>query len=201
MVVEIIIISLVIIMVSLAITQVISSSVRGVDQTMSQQPAVYLSRETTEVLRAVAMEDWHNISDLATGTASLYYPAITGGKWVATTGTEAVSLNNATYTRSFYLTDVYRATSTGDVTSTGGYWDPSTVKVNSQVTWTDTWGAAESFLQAEYLSRFLNQTYPQTDWSGGAVGEVVTTATTTTFATSDNLDFSGAPGSVQLNAQ
>jgi len=207
MVVEIIIMSLVIIMVSLAITQVVSSSLRGVDQTMSQGTAVFLSHETTEALRAVAEENWHTVSNLATGTANRYYPTVSGGKWTVTAGTEGLSLNNATYTRSFYLSDVYRSTSTspgqpaGIVSSTDGYWDPSTTKVTSWVTWVDPLGNAQSFSQVEYLSRFLNQVYPQTDWSGGSVGEVVTSDTTSTFATSSGVDTTSTPGSLQLLTQ
>lgn len=198
--IEVIVASLIIIMVSLAVTQVISSSVKGIDVTTVATKASFLAQEVADAANAVSLEDWHNVSNLATSSTNTYYTATSSGKWVFTAGTENVVLNNATYTRSFYITDVYRSTSTGDIVSSGGYYDPSTAKLNIGVSWTDTQGKTASFSQVEYLSRYLNQTYSQTNWSGGTVGEQVTSVATTTFATSTGIDAS-TTGSIQLLAQ
>lgn len=199
--VEVIIASLVIVGASLAIVQILYSSLRGVDSSISQSPAIFLAGETIEALRAVVKEDWHNVSSLGTSSVNLYYPTISGGKWTAAAGSENINLNNATYTRSFYLEDVYRSTSTGGIVSSGGYYDPSTIKITAKLTWNDSSESSREFTQVGYLSRFLNRTYAQTDWSGGEVGEGVTTVTTTTFATSSGIDFSGAVGSIKLIQQ
>lgn len=199
--VEIIIVSLIVIFISLSVTQIISSSLKGVSKSMSQSPAVFLGRETAEAVRAISKEDWHNISGLATSSANKYSAIISGGKWATSTGIENITLNNIAYSRYFFIDDVYRSTSTGDIVSGGGYYDPSTVKINIVVNWTDLQGASQNFSQVVYFSRGLNQTYSQTDWSGGSTGEVVITGATTTFATSSNIDYSTTTGSIQLTGQ
>ncbi|MBI2591678.1 MAG: hypothetical protein HYW34_03310 [Candidatus Brennerbacteria bacterium] len=199
--VEIILVSLIVIFVSLSVTQIISSSLKGVSKSMSQSPAVFLSREVAEAVRAVSKEDWHNISNLATSSANKYFPGITGGKWVTNGGTENVSLNSITYSRYFFIDDAYRSTSTGDIAASGGYYDPSTAKINIIVNWTDKDGAGQNFSQVLYIGRNLNNTYAQTDWSGGSAGEAVVTGATTTFATSSNIDYSTTTGSIQLTGQ
>lgn len=199
--VEIILVSLIVIFVSLSVTQIISSSLKGVSKSMSQSPAVFLSREVAEAVRAISKEDWHNISNLSTSSVNKYFPSITGGKWVTNNGTENVSLNSITYNRYFFIDDVYRSTSTGDIVSSGGYYDPSTAKINIVATWTDKDGASQNFSQVVYFGRNLNNTYAQTDWSGGSAGEQVITGATTTFATSSNIDYTTTTGSIQLTGQ
>ena len=199
--VEIILVSLIVIFVSLSVTQIISSSLKGVNKSMSQSPAVFLGRETAEAVRAIVKEDWHNIGNLATSSANKYFPAISGGKWATSTGIENISLNSITYSRYFFIDDIYRSTSTGDIVSTGGYYDPSTAKINIVVNWTDKDGAGQNFSQVVYFSRSLNNTYAQTDWSGGSAGEAVVTGATTTFATSSNIDYTTTTGSIQLTGQ
>ena len=199
--VEIIIVSLIVIFISLSVTQIISSSLKGVSKSKDQNSGVFLARESAEAVKAISKEDWHNISNLATSSANKYFPLISGGKWTASAGTENISLNSLTYNRYFYVDDVYRSTSTGDIVSSGGYYDPSTAKINIVVNWTDKDGAGQSFSQVVYFSRILNQTYGQTDWSGGSVGEAVVTGATTTFATSSNIDYTVTAGSIQLTGQ
>jgi Tfp pilus assembly protein PilV len=202
--VEIVIASVILMVVSLAITQVITASLRAVDQTMNRGAATFLGSEQAEAVRAVAREDWHNISNLATGTSNTYDASQSGGKWVLTSGSATTSLNNIVYTYSLYFSDVYRAsssdTATGDISS-GGYYDPSTVKETFNITWNDPTGADESFSQVLYLARYLNTLYTQTDWSGGTIGDATVTAATTTFATSTSVDTSSTSGSFQLQAQ
>ena len=199
---EAIIASLVIMMASLAIVQLVGSTLKGTDTTLSQGGATFLAQEIAESMNAVAQEDWHNITNLTTSSANKYYTSISGGKWVTAAGTENIALNNLTYNRYFYLTDVYRSTSSGDIVTSGGYYDPSTTKVNVNINWTDSSSNSSStFSQVEYLSRFYNSAYAQTDWSGGTAGEVVTSVATTTFATSTSVDVTTTVGSIQLPLQ
>lgn len=196
--IEIIIAGLVIIFISLAITQAVQTSVRGVDQTFGKTTAVFLSREMTEAMRAVAKDDWHNITTLATSSANTYFATTSAGAWVSATGTEAVVLNNITYTRYFYLEDVKRSATTNEITTGAGYLDSSTGKIITDVSWTDSTGP-NNFSQIVYLSRFLNATFPQQDWSGGPVTISVITSATTTFATSSSIDY-GNPNSLKLGS-
>jgi len=199
--IEVIVAALVIIMVSLAISELINTSIKSTETAMAQASATFLSGESVDAVRAVAREDWHAISNLSTTTSNTYYPVVAGGKWTITAGSQSVVLNGITYARSFTLSDIYRSTSTGNIVSAGGYYDPSTVKVTSNIAWTDNFNHNLSFSQVQYISRYLNQIYSQTDWSGGFVGETVTTGATTSFATSTSLDTTSTPGSVQLSTQ
>ncbi len=196
--IEIIIAGLVIIFISLAITQAVQTSVRGVDQTLAKTAAVFLSREMTEAARAIAKDNWHNITTLATSSSNTYFATTSAGAWVTATGTEAIVLNNITYTRYFYNEDVKRSATTNEITTGSGYLDSSTGKIITDVSWTDSTGA-NNFSQIVYLSRFLNGTFPQQDWSGGPKTLSVITVATTTFATSSSIDYSD-PNSLKLGS-
>ncbi|MBI5733300.1 hypothetical protein HY967_05135 [Candidatus Jorgensenbacteria bacterium] len=204
---EIIIASLIIIFVTIAITQAISSSVKGEDRSFVEIAGVSLSQEMTEIVRAIANEDWHNITNLATSSANKYYATTTNSRWVATSTVsgENATFNNITYTRYFYIDEIYRASSTGAIaasSSVGSYLDPSTSKVVTYVGWTNLAGESDNFSQVIYLARISNETYYQTDWRGGGVGEQVIpyTDATSTFATSTSVDFT-ATGTIQLSEQ
>ena len=199
--IEITVAAFLIVLVSLAIVEGVSVSIQNIDVNRARVGGVFLSQEVAEADRAIARESWSLVDGLATGTANTFYPSISGGKWVTNSGVETINLNNATYTRSFYLDDTFRSTSTGDIVSSGGYYDPSGKKVNISVAWTDNSGKSSSYAQVEYLTRFLNNVYSQTDWSGGPAGEVTVTGATTTFATSTNLDTTSTVGSIQLPPQ
>lgn len=201
--VEVIIAIVVIALVAAAVTQVVTQSLRASQRAGSQNAAVLLAGETGEAVRMIAAEDWHAITALATSSVNRYYPTVSGGKWATSTGAESVVLNDITYARSFYVEEVFRSTATGDIVTSGGYRDPSTAKIVSVVTWTDVSSTTLSFSKELYLSRFLNKTYAQTDWSGGDVGEQLTGAdtATTSFATSSSIDAATTPGSLQLSPQ
>lgn len=198
---EVLIGAAVIIFVSIGIASTVAISLRGIQSTTARTSGSFLSQESVEAMRAIAKEDWHNVTNLATSSANHYYATTSAGKWVSASSNESVSLNSITYTRYFWLDDVNRSTSTGNIVSSGGYWDPSTKKMTTKITWTTLQGVSDEFSQALYLSRFLNETYGQTDWSGGAVGEVVVTAATTTFATSTSIDYASTTGSIKLQQQ
>jgi Tfp pilus assembly protein PilV len=205
--VEIMVASVLLLFISLGIVEVLSTSARSIDQTMNQVVAVFLGQEEGEALRAISREDWHFITNLATSSSNTYFATSSSGKWATTSGNEAVVLNSISYTRSFYLSDVYRstssATSTGDIVGSGGYYDPSTSKATIQISWTDPGtGASNTFNQTLYVSRYLNTTFAQTDWSGGGLDTEATTAVaTTTFTTSTGIDYASTTGSILLQPQ
>lgn len=196
--VEILVASLILVLVSLSVASISSISLRAVPQTRAAGAGAFLAKEELEALRAIAREDWHNISGLATSTA--YFTTTSAGKWIVygSAGTATTPLNNITYIHSFSLSPIYRSTSTGDIVTSGGYYDPSTLKATITVSWTDLEGTSDSSSQTIYLSRFLNNVYTQTDWSTGPVGEQVVTSATTTFATSSSVDYTSSTGAIIL---
>jgi len=190
--IEILIAGLLVIFISLAITHAITASLRGISQTAAKTTAVFLSREMTEAVRTIAEEDWHFISNLTTSTPSsitAYFATTTGNppKWAISTGAETLTLNNLSYARYFYVSDVNRSTNTGNIVSSGGYYDPSSMKVTTSVTSTDSGGRPVQFSQVVYLSRFFNDIYTQTDWSGGVTTSIVVTASITSYSSSSNI--------------
>lgn len=198
--IEIMIAVAVISFVSVSIALAITSSVRSVDTTMAKTTAAFLSQEMTESARAFTFEDWNNINRLATSSANMYFATTSGGKWVHATGTESFSLNGITYSRSFYIDEVYRSTSTNDIVASGGFRDPATLRVTTQLSWTaQGQSGAQTFSQQAYLTRYLNDTYAQTDWSGGSAGEQTVSTATSSFATSTDVNYASTSGSIQLD--
>lgn len=203
---EILIAFLILIFFGLAVFGIVTASLRGVRSSMDHVTAVFLAQETTEALRMIALEDWQNITNLATSSSNHYFATtsvdcdIDDCKWIATSSDETILMNNLTYTRWFHLDDVYRSTSTGVIVSSGGYYDPSVIKATVHVRWTIS-GTTNTYSKVVYYSRFKNNLYTQTDWSGGAVGEASTTQATTTFTTSTGVDSTSTTGSILLELQ
>ena len=195
---EVIVAVAIIIFVSVSISLAIATSIKGVRLSLGKTAALFLSQETVEAVRALSLENWNNLDQLATSSANAYFATTSAGKWVHATGTESVTLNRIAYTRYFWTDDVYRSTSTGNIVSAGGAWDPSTKKLTTKLTWTEPGAGANEFSQVSYVSRYINDIYAQTDWSGGSQGEVVATTATTSFATSTNVSFGSTTGSIRL---
>lgn len=195
--VELIIAITVIIFVSVSVAFAVATSVRGTRAALSDTAAFFLSQEIIEALQAFTLEDWHNLDQLATSSNNVYFATTSAGKWTHATGSENVALNNITYTRRFWTDEVFRSTSTGNIISSGGAWDPATKKVSTKITWTAE-GDTDEFTQIAFISRYSNAVYVQTDWSGGSVGEQVVTAATTTFTTSTNVNYASSAGSLKL---
>ncbi len=114
----------------------------------------------------------------------------------ALSATEVAQLYKATaYDRYFYLDDVYRDTATGNVTSTGGSYDPSTKKMTVVFGWN---GGATSSLTS-YITRAMDQVVRQTDWAGGPNQDGPVTSANSRFATSSALNYSSTAGAVNIS--
>jgi Tfp pilus assembly protein PilV len=68
------------------------------------QTSAFLARELLDKIKVFADSDWHNIYNLATTSANHYY--LIG--FTATSGDETIIVGTTTYTRYFYVEDVYR---------------------------------------------------------------------------------------------
>lgn len=105
---------------------------------------------------------------------------------------EIKGIYNATvFKRHFYVEDVCR---TNDANynisgtypcSAGEVKDPSTQKVTAVVEWGTS--SPSKFSLSDYVTRWKNEVFRQTDWSGGAVGDIVITEPTNTYASSSNI--------------
>ncbi len=104
--------------------------------------------------------------------------------------------NAAIYTRYFYLDAVGRDVSDA-LLSSGGTNDPSTKKLSVVYGWLN--GPTSTF--SMYLTRFRNNVFDQTDWSGGSGQEGPATTTNSSFSTSTKIYHSTTTGSIIINFQ
>lgn len=121
----------------------------------------------------------------------------------ALSATEAKRIyDSGIYTRFFTVEDMCRlndssSTITGTLPCAGGsFSDPSTEKVTSNVQWIVA-NATGTVSIVDYITRWQNDVFRQTDWSGGAGTEVPLTDPDTTYSTSTNIDFNS--GSIRLH--
>ncbi|MGC9046549.1 MAG: LamG-like jellyroll fold domain-containing protein, partial [Minisyncoccia bacterium] len=105
--------------------------------------------------------------------------------------------NSAVFTRYFTVNDVYRDASDNIVPS-GGTLDPSTQLINVIVNWLTNQGKSGSYNVSYYLSRWVNKTFDQTDWSGGSGQTNPTTQPDNKYNSSSNVDVNSVPGSIKL---
>ncbi len=160
----------------------------------SVQTGSTLANELLDNVRVWSEGDWNNVLALATGTANQYYLVTASSPFTVATGTETLVISTTTYTRSFYVSDVYRDGS-GNITTSGGTYDPSTKQITAVYGWTNS--ATDTL--STYLTRNRNNIYHATDWSGGASGNTGSlTVVDNQFATSTNIDFTSTPGSITI---
>ena len=86
----------------------------------------------------------------------------------------------------------------GAIVTSGGTADPSTEQVTVSVSWPQS--ATPSVLTF-YLIRSRNYVIDQTDWSGGMGQNGPITSPNSKFASSTDIDYSSAPGSIKIKFQ
>ena len=101
--------------------------------------------------------------------------------------------DSAVFTRYFTIENVCR---TNDASSTingvtpcadGSLEDPATQKIRSYVEWASS-GAIEDLNLIDYVTRWKNEVFRQSDWSGGSGDEDVYSEPPTSYASSTNID-------------
>lgn len=157
------------------------------------QTSATLAKELMDNIKIFADSDWHNIYNLATTSANHYYLNTTSTPFSAVSGEENLTVGTTTYTRYFYVDDVYRDSS-GQIVSSGGVFDPSTKKTTVVYGWIGSNFRSISI----YLTRSKNNIFVQTDWSGGGGQTGPITSTNNKFDTSTGVDFSTTSGSIKL---
>jgi type II secretory pathway pseudopilin PulG len=103
------------------------------------------------------------------------------------------ALSSTVYSRSFYLSNVYRD-SGGNIVTSGGTYDPST----KLVTVVYGWAGGPSYTMTTYVVRGKNNVLFQNDWSGGPGMSGPESTTNNQFASSSNIDYTFAPGSIYV---
>jgi type II secretory pathway pseudopilin PulG len=157
------------------------------------QTATSLAKGLLDNVKIFADSNWHNIDTLATTSANHYYLNTTSSPFTAVSGDENILVSTTTYTRYFYVEDVYRDGS-GQITESGGTLDPSTKKVTVVYGWL---GSNPKSISV-YITRSKNNIFIQTDWSGGGGQLGPITSSNEKFDTSTGIDFSTTSGSIRL---
>ncbi|MBI5732804.1 LamG domain-containing protein, partial [Candidatus Jorgensenbacteria bacterium] len=111
---------------------------------------------------------------------------------------------SAAFTRFFSIENICRATTglnqiTGVTSSTScssGILDPSTQKIAAYTRWLGGSNIGEVRIE-DYVTRWKNSVFRQTDWSGGAGVSGPTPESLSSFSTSTNVNFS-EPGFIQI---
>lgn len=128
-----------------------------------------LMRESLEAVRVVREAGWESFAQ-----NGVFHPEVHQGSWRLSSGTESVD----GFVRSLTISDVYRNHG-GEIVGPEGDLDPSTKKVDIEVSWSDP--LATSISQSVYLTRYLdNLSYTETtadDFTGAGGNNSVLTNT------------------------
>jgi type II secretory pathway pseudopilin PulG len=172
----------------------LSPSINTHANALRVQAASGLAKELLENVRAAGEGNWHTLDALATSSSNKYYLIASTSPFTATSGMERVLLATTSFTRYFYLDDVYRNVS-GKIDAAGTTLDPSTKKI----TVTYGWGSGTTSV-ISYLTRALGSVWTQTDWSAGSGqdGPITATGTNAKFSTSSNIDYSTSSGAMVI---
>jgi hypothetical protein len=156
-----------------------------------------LSRELLDNVRNFSESNWHNISDLSTSSANPYYLVAASSPFSTSSGAETIPISSTTYARYFYVDEVRRDLTSGDITNStsNSSVDPASLRVT--VIAAALRGPTSTISQV--LTRSQNSVYVQTDWSGGGDVLFVASSAISQFASSSNINTTATPGSIILN--
>ncbi len=100
------------------------------------------------------------------------------------------------YARYFYVEDVLRDLQ-GDIVLSGGTRDPGTEKVTAVVSWVPQGTSVATLQVSDYLTRWRNEVFRQSDWSLGVLPLTPISEPGGGFGNSTNIRFS--PGSIRID--
>lgn len=172
----------------------IAPALQGNKQAGQIEVKAQLASELAGNVTSWAAGNWNNVLSTATGSLNTYYIIASASPFVATSGAETVTVGSSSYTRYFYLTDVYRNSGGNATTSaSGNSYDPSTKFV------TVVYGVASSTTSTVsfYLTRNQDNSFAQSSWSGGSGSNGPITLSSNKYASS-SVNISTALGSVTL---
>ncbi|MDD5099071.1 MAG: prepilin-type N-terminal cleavage/methylation domain-containing protein [Candidatus Colwellbacteria bacterium] len=152
-----------------------------------------LAQETYDNIKAISEAQWSTVYNVTKSTP--YHLSLVDQSFDIVSGTEEITIDDFVYTRSFTVENVLRGAG-GDIVSSGGVDDPSTQKITVIVEWTSVMGARETKIGG-YISRTRNISLRLTNW-GDSGDEGPFVSQTTSFLTSDNIDFVSLPGVIKV---
>lgn len=134
-----------------------------------RQQAQILLTESQEALRTIRADGWANVA--TPGTFHLEYQ---GDEWHLASG----SATQNGFTTAIVISQVERA-DTGEIVSSGGWVDPSTIRVDYTTSWEGE--SALEITASQYMTRYLdNQQFVETTEAQFLTGTLTATAVTNT---------------------
>jgi Tfp pilus assembly protein PilV len=185
-------------------TTAVTVYLRSNYETKTQQSAVFLAQELMDNTRSYAEGNWDNIYGLNKSSSTLYSLITSSSPFTASSSAESITIDNLTYTRSFYVDNVNRdlcgsgaitSSSTDACTTPGAAGvaeDPSTQLITVQVQLPAP-RTAVIRLQ-EYVTRSKTSVMNQNDWVGGSGQESFSTSSG--FPSAVNNRFASSSGSI-----
>lgn len=122
----------------------------GRAQEAHRTEATQIMKQANEAVRAVAAREWDEIS-----TNGTYHAVISGDSWVLVSGAST----SGALTTSIDISDVYRD-SEGTIVTIGGTLDPSTKRVEVDVSWSTPLSSSVSSIN--YFTRYVNYSHLET---------------------------------------
>lgn len=119
-------------------------------ETSNQVKAAFLTEEGLEALRSIRDRSYSAEID-PLSPDPLYYLVFEEGEWRTTTTVQVID----GFTRSFEVEDVYRDTSTDDISDIGTL-DPATTKINLKVNWTGPSATSSQEISTYITDQFEN---------------------------------------------
>lgn len=130
------------------------------------------------------------------GSSGRLHPRNRGGFWSIEEGPETmISPIFGNFARWFILETVQRD-SAGNIVTSGGTPDPSTVKVRYRV----SSPRGRVITVSEYIARSESRVTMQDDWSGGPGAIGVHSVAVNSFVASTNIDATSTPGVIRMSA-
>jgi len=172
----------------------IGVSLRSYNNIRQHLQANTLIREEAEAIQALARNTWHSIYSL--NKESDYQISLSENTWAISTGQEIGVINDVPYKRYFQAYNVNRDVS-GNISESGTN-DPNTQKIIIFLDYGNDYinSSSASF----YLIRSANnQTFHQTDWSGGS-GQAgpIPNSGNLFDSTDSNINYASTTGSIYM---
>ncbi len=174
------------------------SYVMGGDQALNQggeqTKAAALAQEGMEAARSIRDYAWNNLVYNQSGVST------SSNGWVF--DGEGTSDSTNEFTRTITFANICRSNTVGlhqIVACPGDYTDVESKLVTVTVSWPVRPGVNDSVQRISYLTNWKSVDWTQSDWSGGSGQSIWSVANK--FDSSDgNINFSGTPGQISLNA-
>ena len=195
--IEIILATLIATMILGAAASLIITNQKSSQISEQRNTAIFLAQEGVESMKSINENNWHKIflppdgtgdKDTSKGSANNYCIIIDtlNNEWILTDipADCDIEVNGIIYNRKINIDNTNREDTTiENITTTGGIDDPSTQKIKITV----SYQMGKDIVVEQYLTRWRNQIFIQSDWSGGS-GQVDFTDSTKYNSDDNNID-------------